>query len=72
MKTTIKEQADALFYNYYAILFDSDSDKGEEILVTKLAKQCAIAACDMIIKEIGYDCLRVNFWQKVKRKIEKL
>ena len=37
----ITSRAESIVQDYYAVLFDSDSDKGEEILVSVLSKQCA-------------------------------
>ncbi len=43
---TKKEKAEELLSKHYAILFDSDSDKGEEILVFKLAKKSAMVTIE--------------------------
>lgn len=33
----------------YMVLFDSDSDKGEEILISLLAKKCAIVTVNEVL-----------------------
>ena len=38
---------------FYFVLFDSDSDKGEEIIVADLSIKCAIAHCNLLIKELN-------------------
>lgn len=45
---TSKEKAEELFKSFYMILFDSDSDKGEEILVSLLAQKCAMLSLDQM------------------------
>ena len=42
------------FTKFYMILFDSDSDKGEECLVSLLAIKCAILCVDEIISAIDW------------------
>lgn len=62
------QTANELFMDYYMILFDSDSDKGEEILVSMLAKQCAIKACLNIINalHINIKMFRVGYYHDIE------
>lgn len=72
-----KQKANELFNKFYMTLFDSDSDKGEEILVSILAGKCAILCVDEIISAI--DChdfqtqnKEFEFLNEVKFELEKL
>ena len=62
-----KIKADELIASYYMILFESESDKGEEILVESLAIRCA--KCN------AKQCLSVandkEFWKKVIMYLDK-
>lgn len=44
--TAAKKEADRLFAQFYFVLFDSDTDKGEECTVSILAIRCALIAVD--------------------------
>lgn len=79
MKT--KEKAEELVDKYRIILIQSDTDAGEEILCTGIAKQCALIAVDEVIleqckssekKDARYQDERLMYWQQVKEEIEKL
>ena len=72
---TPKEKAKELFYNHYMILFDSDSDKGQEILISLLSIKSAIITVDEIESAlINYGMSgelqnmdsELRFWDKVK------
>lgn len=72
-----KEKANELFNKFYMILFDSDSDKGEEYLVSLLAGKCAILCVDEILSAIDlHDFETPNkefeFLNEVKLELEKL
>jgi len=70
-----KEKANELFNNFYMILLLSDSDHSEEILVSALAKKCAIIAIDEILKlfkPLPYSDNVVRYWELVKREVKKL
>lgn len=43
--------AENIYLSHYVTLFDSDSDKGEEILVSLLSKKMALHSIAMIIEE---------------------
>jgi hypothetical protein len=64
-----KDKAQEIFNSFYMILFDSESDKGEEILVSMLAKKCAIEAVTQIIQS---EVMHVSFWFKVQKKLIKM
>jgi hypothetical protein len=74
---TPKEKAEELFNKCYMILFDSDSDKGEECLVSILAGKCAILCVDEILSAIDWHDFETpnkefEFWNEVKLEIEKV
>ena len=72
-----KEKAEELVDKYRVELMLTDTEVGEELLCTSVAKQCALIAVEEIIlqnnvwiKQIGKGTN--NYWQKVKEEIEKL
>ena len=76
---TPQEKAISLVDEYRLILIKSNTDAGEEILCTLLAKECALVAVDELINcSISYDnynatwASQVEYWQEVKTEIEKL
>jgi hypothetical protein len=66
---TAKDKAQEIFNSFYVILFDSESDKGEEVLVSMLAKKCAIEAVNQIIQS---EVMHVSFWFKVQKELIKM
>jgi hypothetical protein len=64
-----KEKAFELVDTYKFVLWSEDTQCGEEILCTVIAKKCALIAVDEIIHEV-YDDL--EWWKEVKNEIEKL
>ncbi len=73
---TPKEKAITLVDEYRLILIKSNTDAGEEILCTLLAKECALVAVDEILnhhsQEQGLYRIDTYYWQQVKQEIEKL
>jgi hypothetical protein len=67
---TLKEKAEALINSYRIILMNEDTECGNEILCTSIAKQCALIAVDELIKEVAHS--DVGYWQEVKKEIENL
>jgi hypothetical protein len=72
-----KEKAKELVNNYRVILMQTDTDAGQEILCTSIAKQCALIAVDEILKELesiddGQTVIPYNYWQQVKTEINNL
>ncbi len=73
-KKDVKDSAQELYMDAYMVLFDSNSDKGEEILVSMLSQKLALKAVDRIImanphsnplNTQGWSTMR--FWQDVKK-----
>jgi hypothetical protein len=68
-----KEKARELVDSYRIILMNEDTECGNEILCTVIAKQCALIAVDEIIYLLDryIDPVR-SYWEDVKREIKKL
>lgn len=62
MSKLVKKLADELFTEHYMVLFDSESDKGEECLVSILAIKSAIKSCEFALKFAS----KTTFRQKSK------
>jgi len=79
---TPKEKAIDLINSYRIILMNEDTECGNEILCTLIAKRCALIAVDEILNsnpsydDYGGDGWKIidntEYWQEVKQKIEKL
>jgi hypothetical protein len=72
MKQTPKEKAKELFDHYYIIIQDIGGELGQEILVSILAKHCALFAARQVLKEKwnteDYD--QLYYWEEVEHEIE--
>jgi len=70
---TPKEKAQDLVNRYRVILMNEDTDCGEEILCTTIAKKIALTTVDEIAFVISQGVLlRVVYWDEVKQEIENL
>ena len=78
---TAKEKARLLVAQYKSILMNEDTDCGEEILCTTIAKKIALVTIDEVqdsIDWLGYNLLpdeiadEVSYWNVVKQEIENL
>jgi hypothetical protein len=70
---TSKEKAFELVDTYKFVLWSEDTQCGEEILCTGIAKRCALIAVDEILsnKEL-LNHLDYEWWNEVKHEIKKL
>jgi len=72
-----KDKAENLVNEYRIMLMQTDTDAGEEILCTSIAKECAMICVDEIIS-IGWNLPHydnntgVKYWGEVKKEIIKL
>jgi hypothetical protein len=72
-----KDKAIELVDTYRIMLMNSDTECGEEILCTVIAKYCAVIAVDEIVKQC-WDYRDIDlqasygYWQEVKDEIELL
>jgi hypothetical protein len=78
MKTP-KEKAEELINSYRIILMNEDTECGNEILCTSIAKQCALIAVDEILEVLGEEGVYLYadskfeiYYKEVKQEIEKL
>ena len=70
---TPKEKAQDLVNRYRVILMNEDTNCGEEILCTTIAKKIALTTVDEIALTISQSVLlRVVYWDEVKQEIENL
>jgi hypothetical protein len=72
---TPKDKAIELVDTYRIMLMNSDTECGEEILCTVIAKYCALIAVDEVIQAMDNVMLPNPFkqyWNKVKQKIQAL
>jgi hypothetical protein len=70
---TPKEKAQDLVNRYRAILMNEDTNCGEEILCTTIAKKIALTTVDEIAFTISQSVLlRVVYYDEVKQEIENL
>lgn len=69
MTQTPKQKAAELFNHYHNLIQDIGGELGQEILVSILAKECALFAVDEIIKATT-PLTSTYFWQEVKQEIE--
>jgi hypothetical protein len=75
MKLTPKEKAKELFNHYYILIQDIGGELGQEILLSILAKHCALFAAREVLKEKwnievegSYD--EYYYWEEVEHEIE--
>jgi len=68
---TPKEKAIDLVDKYRILLQDTDTEVGNEILCTLVAKSCALICCNEVLGYMGAD-RGYAFWTSVKQEIEKL
>jgi hypothetical protein len=70
---TPKEKAIELVDTYKFVLWSEDTQCGEEILCTGIAKRCALIAVDEIIYVLDryIDPVR-SHWEQVKNEIQKI
>jgi len=75
MKQTPKEKAEELFNHYHNLIQDIGGELGQEILVSILARHCALFAAREVLKEkwnidvLGsYD--EYYYWEEVEHELE--
>jgi hypothetical protein len=71
---TPKLKAEDLINSYRMILMNEDTDCGEEILCTLIAKQCALIAVNEILAADMFMMTeeQEKYWEQVKTEIENL
>jgi hypothetical protein len=70
---TPQEKADNLVNQYRIVLMREDTDCGNEILCSRIAKECALITIDEMLK-VGYysDDKIYDYLHTVKQEIDKL
>ena len=72
MKQSPKEKAKELFNHYYILIQDIGGELGQEILVSILAKHCALFAAREVLQDKwnteDYD--QLYYWEEVEHEIE--
>lgn len=66
-----KEKAEDLVNSYRIILMNEDTECGNEILCTSIAKQSALIAINELIKATT-PLTSTYYWEEVKKEIELL
>ena len=66
-----EEKAISLVDSYRMILMNEDTECGNEILCTVIAKKCALIAVDEILREIT-DEDDISWFKRVKQQIQAL
>jgi hypothetical protein len=74
MNKTPEEKAKELFDQYYNLIQEIGGELGQEILVSILAKNCALIAVDEIlrIRSVNKDDILSNYWEEVEQEINNL
>jgi hypothetical protein len=67
---TPKDKAEALVNSYRIILINEDTECGNEILCTSIAKQCALIAVDEVRDNLPLISDIQQYWIEVKKEIE--
>jgi hypothetical protein len=67
-----KDKAEKLVNEYRIMLMQTDTDAGEEILCTSIAKECAMICVDEIRDNLPLISEIQDFWTEVKIEITKL
>jgi hypothetical protein len=75
MKQTPKEKAKELFNYYYILIQEIGGELGQEILVSILAKHCALFAAREVLKEkwnidVPGSQDEYYYWEEVEHEIE--
>ena len=77
MSQTPKEKADELFNHYHNLIQSIGGELGQEILVSILAKQCALFLAREVLKEkwnidVAGSLDEYYYWEEVEHEIENL
>jgi hypothetical protein len=73
---TPKEKAIDLVDTYKFVLWSEDTQCGDEILCTGIAKRCALISVDEIIEALSFHSWQnsneIEYYEEVKHEIQKL
>ena len=66
-----KQYAEQLYNKYYAIIFEYGEEMSQEVVVSTLAKKCAIQAVNEMIISLADD-FDLNYLQQTIKELEQL
>jgi hypothetical protein len=69
-KMTVQEKAEKIVNQFRVILMNEDTDCGNEVLCTLIAKKSALLTVDEIMKV--EQAVKMAFWKQVKKQIQLL
>ena len=75
---TPKEKADEIFTHYHNLIQEIGGELGQEILVSILARQCALIAVGLVVKETLELSKEYSnnfiyiYWLRVQEELEKM
>lgn len=75
---TPKEKADEIYTHYHNLIQDLGGELGQEILVSVLARQCALYAVSLVVKETLELSKEYSnnfiyiYWVRVQEELEKM
>ena len=67
---TVQEKAEKIVNQFRVILMNEDTDCGNEVLCTLIAKKSALLTVDEIMKV--EQAVKMAFWKQVKKQIQLL
>jgi len=69
-----KAEAESIFFCYHNLIQDIGEDLGEEIMVSILAKNCALIGVDLVLEVArkSNDIEHIYFWEKVRQEINNI
>lgn len=68
---TPKQYAEQLYNKYYAIIFEYGEEMSQEVVISQLAKKCAIQAVNEMIISLADD-FDLNYLQQTIKELEQL
>jgi hypothetical protein len=69
-----KAEAESIFFSYHNLIQDIGEELGEEIIVSILAKNCALIGVDLVldVARKSNDIDHIDFWEKVRQEINNI
>ena len=69
-----KAEAERIFFSYHNLIQDMGGELGEEVIVSILAKNCALIGVDLVLDVArgSNDIEHIYFWEAVRKKIENI
>jgi hypothetical protein len=73
MTQSPKQKAAEIFTHYHNLIQELGGELGQEVLVSIMARQCALYAVGLVVKEYNIHGLTdYNYWLEVERLLEKM